>query len=133
CSFAMCHFTALCHFASAQPWRELGPAPMSWFGGSAGRISAIACSPSDPDRMFAGSADGGVWRTADGGATWRPVTPSAPTGAIGALAIDPTDERIIYAGTGEANYANHSRYGAGLRKSVDGGDTWELLAEETFA
>src|SRR5690606_6146104 len=117
--FAMCPF-AVCDLATAQQWRELGPAPMSWFGGSAGRISAMACSPTDPDRLFAGGADGGVWRTTDGGVTWQPVTTHEATSAIGALAIDPTDERIIYAGTGEANYANHSRYGAGLLKSVDG-------------
>jgi photosystem II stability/assembly factor-like uncharacterized protein len=133
CPFAICSFAAFCHFAAAQQWRELGPAPVSWFGGSSGRISAIACSPTDPDRTFAGGADGGVWRTIDGGATWQPVTPHAPTSAIGALAIDPANENIIYAGTGEANYANHSRYGLGLLKSVDGGDTWELLADETFA
>lgn len=131
-AFAICAF-AICHFAAAQPWMELGPAPVSWFGGSSGRISAVACSPTDPDVMFASGADGGVWRTTDGGATWTPVTPHAATSAIGAIEIDPTDEDIIYAGTGEANYANHSRYGLGLLKSVDGGDTWELLAEETFA
>lgn len=130
--FAICTF-AMCHFAAAQPWRDLGPAPISWFGGSAGRISAVAPSPTDPDRLFAGGADGGVWRTTDGGATWDSVTPFAPTSAIGAIEIDPTNEDIIYAGTGEANYANHSRYGLGLLKSVDGGDSWQLLAEQTFA
>jgi photosystem II stability/assembly factor-like uncharacterized protein len=55
-----------------------------------------------------------------------------PTLEIGALALDPGDENTIYAGTGEANYANHSRYGLGLFKSTDGGDTWTQLAESTF-
>ena len=49
------------------------------------------------------------------------------------VAIDPTDESTIYAGTGEANYANHSRYGLGVLKSTDAGETWSLLAGPTFA
>jgi photosystem II stability/assembly factor-like uncharacterized protein len=119
--------------AHAQPWEELGPAPLSWFGGSAGRISAVVCSPTDPNKYFVTGADGGVWRTTDGGTTWQPLTSTMPTTAMGALAIDPTNEDIIYAGTGEANYANHSRYGLGLYKSYDGGDSWVHLAPETFA
>lgn len=118
----------------ASIWTELGPAPTidSTFE-YVGRVSAVACSPSDADRYFAAGADGGVWRTTDGGASWTPVTPDMPTSAMGALAIDPSDENIVYAGTGEANYANHSRYGLGIFKSYDGGDTWVQLAEETFA
>jgi len=112
------------------PWTELGPAPLA--GTYTGRISAVACSPTDPDRYFVAGADGGVWRTTNGGTTWQPLTDQMPT-AIGALALDPADENTIYAGTGEANYANHSRYGLGLLKSIDGGDTWTQLAEVTFA
>lgn len=119
--------------AGAQPWEDLGPSPVSWFGGSAGRVSAIVCSPTDPDRYFVAGADGGVWRTLDGGASWQPMTSHMPTTAIGALAMDPGDENVIYAGTGEANYANHSRYGLGLYKTTDGGETWAHLAEQTFA
>jgi photosystem II stability/assembly factor-like uncharacterized protein len=113
-------------------WEELGPAPLA--GSSyTGRVSAIACSPTDANRYFIGGADGGVWRTVDGGASWTPLTDHMPTLSIGALALAPSDEDVVYAGTGEANYANHSRYGLGLLKSTDGGDTWELLAGDTFA
>jgi hypothetical protein len=119
--------------AAAQQAVELGPAPTGGYGGSAGRISAVACSPTDADLLFAAGADGGVWRTTDGGVTWTPLTDHMPTTAIGALAVDPADERIIYAGTGEANYANHSRYGLGLLRSADGGDTWNHLGEDVFA
>ena len=55
------------------------------------------------------------------------------TTAIGAIAIDPFDERVIYVGTGEAHFANHSRFGLGVLRSADGGDTWVLLGTEAFA
>lgn len=119
--------------ASAQQWEFLGPAPISWFGGSSGRISAVAPSATDSDRIYVGGADGGVWRTIDGGSTWEPITDHMPTTAIGALVTDPSNDHIVYAGTGEANYANHSRYGLGVFKTTDGGTTWAHLAESTFA
>ncbi len=119
--------------AIAQQAESLGPAPVTFFGGSAGRISALVASPTDPDLYFAGGADGGVWRTRDGGQSWQPLTDHMPTTSIGALAIDPTNENTLYAGTGEANYANHSRYGLGLFKTIDGGDTWMHLAHDAFA
>ncbi|MCH7812732.1 MAG: hypothetical protein IID40_01805, partial [Planctomycetes bacterium] len=123
-----------CASAAANPpaWDELGPA---WMvnGGYTGRVSAVVCSPTDADRYFVAGADGGVWRTTDGGTTWVVLTDALPTTAIGALAMDPTDEDVIYAGTGEANFANHSRYGLGLYRTLDGGDTWDHLAEAVFA
>jgi photosystem II stability/assembly factor-like uncharacterized protein len=119
--------------AAAQAnWREHGPAPIRSVLYT-GRVSAVVCSPTDPDRYFAAGADAGVWRTIDGGANWDALTEGMPTTSIGALALDPTNESIIYAGTGESNYANHSRYGVGLYKSTDGGDTWTQLAESVFA
>ncbi len=128
CTAAVATATAL-----GQGWESLGPAPASVSGGSAGRISAVACSRVDPDLYFVGAADGGVWRTRDGGQSWTPLTDHLPTTAIGAISLDPHDERIVYAGSGEANFANHSRYGLGLYKSTDGGETWSVLAAETFA
>ncbi|MHC4065140.1 MAG: hypothetical protein ACYSUI_11675 [Planctomycetota bacterium] len=118
--------------ATLPEWVELGPAPIT-NGGYTGRISAVACSPTDADKYFVAAADGGVWRTTNGGASWTPLTESLPTAAMGALAMDPTDENVLYAGTGEANFANHSRYGLGLYRTHDGGETWEHLAEGTFA
>ena len=112
-------------------WTELGPAPIE-SASYAGRISAVACSPTDSGRYFVAGADGGVWRTTDGGTSWEPLTDHMPTTSVGALALDPTDEDVLYAGTGEANYANHSRYGLGLYKSTDGGDSWVHLAEDVF-
>jgi photosystem II stability/assembly factor-like uncharacterized protein len=117
--------------AVATDWQELGPAPVV-DGPYTGRVSAIACHPVDPNRYYVAGADGGVWRTTDGGTTWTPLTNDMPTTAMGALALDPTNPNIIYAGTGEANYANHSRYGVGLYKSTDGGNSWMQFAATTF-
>ena len=113
-------------------WQALGPAPISTVEYT-GRVSAIACSPTNTDRYYVGGADGGVWRTTDGGATWTPLTDQMATTAIGAIVLDPTNENVIYAGTGEANFAYHSRPGQGILKSTDGGGTWTLLGESTFA
>jgi photosystem II stability/assembly factor-like uncharacterized protein len=121
------------HVAAAQQWEPLGPAPLTGFQGATGRVSSVICHPTDPDLYYVSGADGGVWRTSDGGQTWTPLTDHMPTTAIGALAMDPSNPQIIYAGTGEAVFANHSRYGLGLYKSTDGGDTWMHLAQETFA
>lgn len=99
-------------------------------GGFTGRISAVACHPTDPNIYFVGGADGGVWRTTNGGGSWTAVTDNMPTTAIGALAM--YGSNLVYAGSGEANYALHSRYGLGLFKSTDGGATWTHLAQKTF-
>jgi photosystem II stability/assembly factor-like uncharacterized protein len=112
-------------------WEELGPAPILPLE-AAGRVSAIACSSTDPDRYFVGGADGGVWRSDDGGASWSSVTHALPTTSVGALAIDPSNGQVIYMGSGESNYLEQSRYGLGLFRSVDGGDHWEHLAEADF-
>jgi len=117
--------------ASLVSWEEIGPAPLS-SGPYTGRVSAVAPSATSPNRLYVAGADGGVWRTDDAGASWTPLSDDMPTLAMGALAVDPTDDLVVYAGTGEANYANHSRYGLGLYKSTDGGSTWQHLGEATF-
>ena len=117
--------------ADARPWRELGPAPIAT-GPYTGRVSAIVCDPLDANRVFVAGADGGVWRTLDGGTSWTALTEALPTSAIGALALDPSDADVLFAGTGEANFANHSRYGLGVYRTLDGGDTWEHFGAATF-
>ena len=116
--------------AAAPKWQELGPAPVG--DGFTGRVAALALSRRDPDAYFAASASGGVWQSLDGGQSWSPRTDRLPTTALGAIAFDTRDERIVYAGSGEANYAYHSLYGAGLYKSTDGGRTFRVLAGKTF-
>ncbi|MBL8764453.1 MAG: hypothetical protein JNM07_09315 [Phycisphaerae bacterium] len=120
--------------APAQVWTELGPSPVA--GGPTvytGRISALLAHPTNANLYYAAGADGGVWRSSDGGASWSPLTDHMPTLSMGCLAMDPADPGVIYAGTGEANFANHSRYGLGVYKTTDGGDTWTQLAESVFA
>src|SRR5690348_7361968 len=123
----------LATLAGAQTLQELGPAPTDGFGGATGRVCAVACSATNPNLYYAAGADGGVWRSDNAGATWTPKTDFQLTTAMGALALDPTNDQVIYAGTGEANFANHSRPGEGILKSTDGGTTWQLLARPTFS
>lgn len=118
--------------APAQEWTELGPAPIT-NGPWTGRCAAIIASPTNPDKWYVGAASGGVWRTTDAGLTWTPLTDHLPAAAIGALAFDPANENIIYAGTGEPNFANHCLYGLGIYKSTDGGDSWKILAGPQFS
>jgi len=108
-----------------QDWTELGPAPIA-NGPYTGRVAAIAPSTKDANRYYVGGADGGVWRTTDGGANWSPIGDRLPCTAVGALAVDPVDDRVVYAGMGEANFAHHSRYGLGIAKSTDGGASWAV-------
>jgi len=124
-------------------WKPIGPQPIldeigSEFGGNSpafsatGRITALAIDPRSGG-LFAGTAGGGVWRSADGGASFVPIFDSQPTQAIGALAIDPTTSpSTIYAGTGEGNESADSYYGQGIFKSTDLGATWTPVGGTIF-
>lgn len=94
-----------------------------------GRITDLAVDPTDANTAFAGTAEGGVLRTLDGGQHWTPLFDDMPTLSIGAVALDPLNPAIVYAGTGEVNPGGGSvAYGgAGLFRSADHGDTWTLL------
>lgn len=123
---------ACCTFGvHAQTWTELGPAPIS-NAGDVGRVSAIACHPTDPLVYYVGGADGGVWKTTNGAGTWTALTDDMPSSSVGAIALDPANPSVVYVGTGEANFANHSRYGLGVYRSVDGGSTWEHFGVGVF-
>lgn len=119
-------------FEKADGWRELGPAPIASVRNT-GRAASIAPSPIRAPVYFAGSASGGVWRSSKAGRIWEGRSAGLPTLAVGAVAVDPADDAVVYAGSGEANNAYHSLYGLGLYKSTDGGATWQVLAAKTFA
>ena len=119
------------HAIQSDPWTAIGPAPMSTGVGAAyaapnsGRIDSLAVSRNGT--IFVGTAGGGIWSSADKGASWTTTTDHLSTGlAIGALAADPTNAEIIYAGTGEANICGDCFYGDGVLKSIDGGVTWTV-------
>jgi len=103
----------------ALKWRSIGPAV------SGGRVAAVAGTASDPNLYYLGSAGGGVWKTENGGATWTPLFEKQPVAAIGAVTIDPTNENVVWVGTGEANPRNDVSYGDGVYKTTDGGKTWK--------
>ena len=119
-------------------WHPRGPSPLIENNrDNNGRTNAIAVHPQNDQIAYVGAAGGGVWKTGDGGATWRPLfdrQPSLGNGqislAIGepaAVAIDPTDPDVIYAGTGPRKIVTNSAVAAGLFKSTDGGASWVLL------
>ncbi len=114
-------------------WRSLGPDRTDDFGwDTSGRVSAIAIHPRNPNTIYIGAAQGGVWRTDDAGASWRPLTDSECSLAMGSIAIDPVNPEIIYAGTGEQHFSGDSYYGCGVLRSTNGGITWEQLGSSVF-
>lgn len=92
--------------------------------GVGGRITAIAAVESRPEVIFVGTAAGGVWKSIDGGAAWRPMFDDQPVAAIGALAVFQPRPEIVWAGTGEANLHATVTGGDGVYRSTDGGGTW---------
>jgi len=102
-------------------WKPIGP------GNTGGRTRALIVDPTDPDTMYAGGVSGGVWKTVDGGARWHPASEGLLSLTISTLAIDPFDPRVLYAGTGEDYFVVNAVAGFGIFKSVDAGESWELL------
>ncbi len=107
----------------ASTWTSIGPRPtdLGSIYVTAGRVNAIAIDPRDNNVVYMGAAEGGVWKTTDGGINWTPLTDGQNSLASGAIAIDPTNPDTVYAGTGEENFAIDSYYGAGILKSTNGG------------
>ncbi len=104
--------------------RSIGPAGMS------GRIVAIDALLSDPNIIYAGAASGGVWKSADGGTTWKPIFDDQKLINIGALKICQANPDIIWVGTGEGNPRNSINIGGGVFKSEDAGKTWKPMGLE---
>jgi photosystem II stability/assembly factor-like uncharacterized protein len=94
-----------------------------------GRMTCAVCHPTEPNKIWAGAAGGGVWLTTDGGLHWQALWDKENVLNVGALAIDAKVPDTIYCGTGEANLSADSYPGVGLYRSGDGGKTWSLLAD----
>lgn len=99
-------------------WRNIGPAI------AGGRVAAVAGTNADPLLYYFGAAGGGVWRTTNGGVTWNDVFGKQPVASIGAIAIAPSDKRVVWVGTGESKPRNDLALGDGVWKSIDGGNSW---------
>jgi photosystem II stability/assembly factor-like uncharacterized protein len=98
-------------------YREIGPA-------AGGRVARSAGVPGDPNIYYAATASGGVWKSVDGGTTWKPVFDDQPVSSIGSLAISPSNPNVVYVGSGEANIRGNVAEGSGIFKTVDGGKNW---------
>jgi photosystem II stability/assembly factor-like uncharacterized protein len=125
--FALALLVALSAQAAVDPalfqelrWRLIGP-----FRG--GRVLAVAGIPGDPEHFYFGSVNGGVWETRDAGRTWQPIFDDQPIGSIGAIAIAPSNPKVIYAGSGESDMRSDISQGNGMYRSDDGGKTWSHI------
>ncbi|TAN22711.1 MAG: glycosyl hydrolase [Acidobacteria bacterium] len=101
-------------------WRSVGPY-------TGGRVTTLAGIPSQPNVFFEGTAGGGVWETTNYGSTWENISDKYfKVGSIGAMAIAPSNPKIIYVGTGDSAPRNTVTTGEGMYKSTDGGKTWQF-------
>ncbi len=104
--------------------RNIGPTGMS------GRVGAIDAVDADPDIIYVGAATGGLWKSVDGGVTWKPLTDSLPAASIGAIAIYQPTPDVVWIGTGERNRRNSAGVGTGVYRSLDAGKTWARMGLE---
>ncbi len=102
-------------------WRSIGPAFTS------GRIADLAVDPDNYAHYFVGAASGNIWKTNNNGITFKPVFDHYGAYSIGALAMDPNNHNVIWAGTGENNHQRAIGYGNGIYKSSDDGKTWKNM------
>jgi len=106
----------------ALAWTALGP------GNIGGRTRVLRFAPGSSTVMYAAGVAGGVWKSTNGGGSWTPKGDAMANMAVSALAIDPTNANVIYAGTGEGFGNIDAVRGAGIFKSTDAGETWTQLA-----
>ncbi|MEX0277502.1 MAG: choice-of-anchor D domain-containing protein [Ruegeria sp.] len=110
-------------------WKPIGPSPITGGREDNGLVTSIATHPSDPDIVYIGTADGGVWKTGDGGANWLALFDEELCLAIGepnCVAIDPGDTDVLYVGTSTRGAVSVQQR-VGIFKSADGGASWILL------
>jgi photosystem II stability/assembly factor-like uncharacterized protein len=115
-------------------WQPVGPAPTvpaysnNW-GLTSGRINAVAVSPSNHRVVLAGSSTGGIWRSADDGNTFVPVTDDQVDLAVGSIAFSKSNPSVVYAGMGDTKLGY---LGSGVLKSLDGGASWSRVSNSSL-
>jgi photosystem II stability/assembly factor-like uncharacterized protein len=102
-------------------YRQIGPH-------RGGRVGAVAGVPSQPNVYYFGATGGGVWKTADAGENWQPISDDFfKTGSVGAIAVADSDPNVIYVGMGEETVRGNVSHGDGVYKSTDAGKTWKFI------
>jgi photosystem II stability/assembly factor-like uncharacterized protein len=105
----------------ALQWRSIGPQ-------RGGRSITSAGSASRPNEYYFGATGGGLWKTTDGGTTWRPVTDGQiQSSSVGAVAVAESNPDVVYLGMGETELRGNIMQGDGVYKSVDAGKTWKHI------
>ncbi len=100
--------------------RSIGPAA----GGRVARVTGVA---GDPLTFYAATAQGGVWKSGDGGHSWSSIFDDQPVASIGSIAVAPSDPNVVYVGSGEANIRGNVVAGNGIYRSTDAGKTWKQV------
>lgn len=103
-------------FFDALEYRFVGPL--------GNRVPAVVGVAGDPLIYYVGAASGGIFKSVDGGHSWRPIFDQMPSASIGALAVAPSDKNVIWVGTGESFIRSNVSIGDGVYRSTDGGETW---------
>jgi len=102
-------------------WRLIGP-----FRG--GRAVAVTGDPTNRNVFYFGAVDGGVWKTTNGGTSWRNISDGVSRiASVGAITVAPSDPNVVYVGSGEADMREDWTYGDGMYRSTDAGETWTHL------
>ena len=104
----------------ALKYRTIGPA----VGGRVDRVTGV---PGDPLTFYLAAAQGGIWKSENGGRAWKPVFDEAANANTGSIAVAPSDHSVIYVGTGEANIRGNVTFGTGIFRSNDAGKSWQQV------
>ncbi|MBV6479984.1 MAG: Ycf48-like protein [Ignavibacteria bacterium] len=117
---------------SGLSWQSVNPTGMFYALTNdnyiSGRTNSIAFHPTNENIIYIAAAQGGVWKTTDGGINWFQLTDNLGSLASGDIEIDPLNPDILYYGTGELNYSGDSQYGDGIYKTTNGGISWTKIA-----